>query len=186
MFATPNPFVQYAKAVFYVAVLAALGFGVYKVWTFADSKIEEGKKIGKLESRVKELEQDNSVLKEVKETADAAAEKAAAVQEKYGETQEQYRNLSSRLAQQQRVFNNTAKTAKSSVDKASLESCRRFATETVNNLGGCRGHVERFGQEAVRSSAAAHAAVEAAGELVVAIPEIEIPEIEEPEVPEFK
>lgn len=182
MFVTTNPLTGYLKAAGYTLVAAAIGFGVYKVWTFADKKIDQGVQIGKTEAKVETLEQDKVDLTAIQTELQKAATTAAKAQEKYGETQEQYRALSDRLAAQQRMHNSAVKDLNTRIGQAGLESCRDFAKDAADNLSRCRGHVERFGQEAVRSSAAAHAAVAAAGDLVTGIPEVEVPEVAIPEV----
>lgn len=182
MFTTVNPFTGYIKAAAYTLVVAAIGFGVYKVWTFADRKVEQGVEIGKTEAKVETLEQDKVDLTAIQTELQATAGKVAKAQETYGETQEQYRKLSSRLVAQQRLHNDKVKALESRIGQASLEGCRDYATAATDNFSRCRGLVERFGQEAVRSSAAAHAVAEVATDLVSGIPEVEIPEVEIPEV----
>jgi hypothetical protein len=169
--------------------LTLAGTGLWKWETFKKGIFDEGFKAGQGASKaeeVKRLEAENEGLRNeqrlYKLEIARQLEVATTVQAAYAKATNSADRLSRDLAASQRLRDNNAKAFDGQLAKSSAESCRQYAKTAGDNFRRCTSHVSRFGQEAVRSSAAAHAAVAGSNGSVVGIPEPDLPPL--PAIPE--
>lgn len=132
------------------AIVLALGLGY---WTHRAALLQAGE-----ERAVERLrEEENTRLRE-------SLRELARLTGRLGEIDRDYRNaiaeagwLRERLRDADDRLQSELAAFAANVDRAAAAELRRYATASDGNLSRCRADVARFGDEAIRSSAAAHA-----------------------------
>lgn len=172
---------QWAIVAAIVAGLVLLGAGLWKWNSFTTGLYNKGFTAGVNSTDVANLKAENERLAKQNEVLVTQVQLAATTQSTYAKQQADYARLSGKLAASERMQRTTDKAFNAQLATASAESCREFAKSAGDNFRRSTGHVRRFGEEAIRSSAAAHAAVKASPQTVVGEPSLP----EEPQLPEL-
>lgn len=179
MFSATSTIKGWLLVVVAAVALSAAGAALWAWNSFTTGLYDKGYAAGVASVSKVELVrlQEQNIALEVKqkELNDAAEES----QTRYNRLLNQVSASERRRSELERVHKQSDKAFNSKLATASAESCRQFAEAAGDNFRRSVGHVRRFGEEAVRCSAAAHTAVKASPQTVVGEP----PLPQEPEIP---